>query len=73
MRWLLGRRCRTCGVRGFRPCGVRASEKVWVGGGYFWWKKFSPCSEVYPGGVNPDAGKLDECGGLDDLSDCFGS
>lgn len=71
MKWLLGRKCRNCGNRGIRPCGDRASETVWINGGYFAWRKFNPCSEQFPGGVNPDAGRLDECGDLDDLSDCF--
>jgi hypothetical protein len=63
---LLGRRCGVCGRRGWRSCGARTSERsAFPDGGYFYWRKWSPCSEYAPGGVHPDAGKMDECGDLD--------
>lgn len=63
------RRCKTCGGRSFRACGARNGEMIRIGGGYYKWSKFNPCTPDAPGGIAPDAGRLDPDGGLDDLSD----
>jgi len=45
--WLLGRRCRSCGKRGIRACGVGRSERaVFPDGGLFQWKSWTPCANA---------------------------
>lgn len=64
---LLGRRCGICGRRGWRKCGARSGETIWIGGGFYEWRKFNPCSEATPGGLAPDVNALPACGDLDEV------
>ncbi len=65
--WRLGRRCRVCGRRSLGVCGARAREvNRFPDGGFYAWRKWSPCSEALPGGLSPGP-LLDECGDLDDV------
>lgn len=67
MKWLLGRSCGVCGRRSLRVCGARGREFTrFPDGGWFLWRKWSPCSEALPMGVNPGA-LLGEAPDLDDL------
>ena len=64
--WLWGRRCRSCGVRRFRACGVGRSERaVFPDGGLFQWTSWTPCAATQAlVSINDDDVDIDSVRGL---------